>query len=85
MLGSPPTSPFRAVEFGPLDAAAEAKIEPNFPMKSVGDHAPARGVPVTHPFMHRTRTLDYAVILSGEIDMKLDDATVHLKPGDVVV
>jgi mannose-6-phosphate isomerase-like protein (cupin superfamily) len=84
---SPPDNgtKFRVVEFGPLDAATEAKVEPNFLMKAVGDHAPARGVPVTHPFMHRTRTLDYAVILSGEIDMKLDDATVHLKPGDVVV
>ena len=30
-------------------------------------------------------TRDYAVILSGEIDMKLDDAVVHLKQGDVVI
>src|SRR5260370_14508738 len=35
--------------------------------------------------MHRTRSLDYGVILSGEIDMMLDDTTVHLKQGDVVV
>jgi uncharacterized cupin superfamily protein len=54
-------------------------------MKSVGDRAPVRGLPVKHPFMHRTRSIDYAVILSGEIDMMLDDSLVHLKPGDVVV
>jgi len=35
--------------------------------------------------MHRTRSLDYAVIMSGEIDMLLDDSVVHLKAGDVVV
>jgi uncharacterized cupin superfamily protein len=35
--------------------------------------------------MQRTRSLDYAVILSGEIDMMLDDSQVHLKPGNVVV
>jgi uncharacterized cupin superfamily protein len=35
--------------------------------------------------MHRTRTVDYAIIMSGEIDMMLDDSTVHLKAGDVVV
>jgi uncharacterized cupin superfamily protein len=35
--------------------------------------------------MHRTRTVDYAVIMSGEIDMMLDDSIVHLKAGDVVV
>jgi len=38
-----------------------------------------------HPMMHRTETIDYAVILSGEITMVLDDQDVHLKAGDVVV
>jgi mannose-6-phosphate isomerase-like protein (cupin superfamily) len=38
-----------------------------------------------HPMMHRTETVDYAVVLSGEIDMLLDDVDVHLKAGDVVV
>jgi mannose-6-phosphate isomerase-like protein (cupin superfamily) len=37
------------------------------------------------PRMHRTDSIDYAVIMSGEIDMELDDTTVHLKAGDVVV
>ena len=76
---------FRVVEFPPLDAATEAKMEPGFLMKTVGPVAPARGLPVTHPLMHRTRSVDYAVVLSGEIDMMLDDAVVHLKPGDTVV
>jgi mannose-6-phosphate isomerase-like protein (cupin superfamily) len=84
---SPPDNgtKFRVVEFPPLDAATEAKMEPNFLHKSVGEKAPARGVPVTHPLMHRTRSLDYAVVLSGEIDMMLDETSVHLKPGDTVV
>ena len=76
---------FRVVEFAPLDAATEAKLPNNLMMNLVGDHAPARGVPVSHPLMHRTRTVDYAIIMSGEIDMMLDDKTVHLKAGDVVV
>ena len=38
-----------------------------------------------HPFMHRTETLDYAVVLAGEIDLLLDDEDVHLKAGDVVI
>ena len=84
---SPPDNgtKLRLVEFPPLDAATEAKMEPNFLMKSVGERAPARGLPVKHPLMHRTRSLDYAVVLSGEIDMMLDDSLVHLQPGDVVV
>lgn len=76
---------FRVVEFPPLDKATEAKMEPGFLMKAVGPAAPARGRPVTHPLMHRTRSVDYAVVLSGEIDMMLDDAVVHLKPGDTIV
>jgi hypothetical protein len=69
----------RVVDFPPLDPAKEAKMDRDFMMKVVGDHAPARGLPVKHPLMHRTRTVDYAVIMSGEIDMMLDDAVVHVK------
>jgi uncharacterized cupin superfamily protein len=37
-------------------------------------------------FTHRTETVDYASLLSGEIDLELEhDEVVHLKPGDVVV
>ena len=75
---------FRVVEFAPLDAAAEAKLPPEMIAKGI-TNAPARGIPLKHPLMHRTRSLDYAVILSGEIDMMLDDSSVHLKAGDVVV
>ena len=38
-----------------------------------------------HPFMHRTETIDYAVVLDGEIVLLLDDQEVHLKAGDVVI
>jgi len=34
---------------------------------------------------HRTDSIDYAIVLSGEIDMDIDGATVHLKGGDVMV
>jgi quercetin dioxygenase-like cupin family protein len=37
-------------------------------------------------FTHRTETVDYAIVLSGEIDLELDTGeVVHLKPGDIVV
>jgi quercetin dioxygenase-like cupin family protein len=38
-----------------------------------------------HPLMHRTETIDYAIVLAGEITMVLDDDDVDLKAGDVVV
>lgn len=41
--------------------------------------------PGVAPRNHRTDSLDYAVVMSGEIDMVLDDETVRLKAGDVLV
>jgi quercetin dioxygenase-like cupin family protein len=41
--------------------------------------------PGASPRNHRTDSIDYAVVMSGEIDMELDDSTVHLKAGDVLV
>lgn len=38
-----------------------------------------------HPFMHRTESVDYAVVLQGEITLLLDDQDVLLKAGDVVI
>lgn len=37
------------------------------------------------PRNHRTDSIDYAVVISGEIDMELDDSVVHLKAGDLLV
>ena len=75
---------FRIVDFPPMKPEV-AKMDVKTRMKVVGDHAPAKGAPVRHPMMHRTRSLDYAIIMSGEIDMLLDDSEVHLKAGDVIV
>jgi mannose-6-phosphate isomerase-like protein (cupin superfamily) len=75
-------SVFRLVEFPP---EAEAGEFDNAAMKAemgLDAHADA---PARHPGMHRTRSVDYAVVISGEIDMLLDDSEVHLKAGDVVV
>ena len=41
--------------------------------------------PGVTPRNHRTNSVDYAVVLSGEIEMELDDETVHLQAGDVMV
>ena len=41
--------------------------------------------PGVSPRVHRTDSIDYAVVMSGEIDMELDGSVVHLKAGDVLV
>jgi quercetin dioxygenase-like cupin family protein len=35
--------------------------------------------------MHRTKTVDYGIVLSGEIYLVVDEGETLLKPGDVVV
>ncbi|HWX38687.1 MAG TPA: cupin domain-containing protein [Candidatus Sulfotelmatobacter sp.] len=77
---------FRIVEFGP-EKEVTADYEGRLKMiqgMGLAPEGPSRDRP-RDPAMHRTRTIDYALILSGEIDMLLDDSEVHLKAGDVVV
>jgi mannose-6-phosphate isomerase-like protein (cupin superfamily) len=38
-----------------------------------------------HPGFHKTDTIDYAIVLSGEIFAMMDDGEVLLKAGDVLV
>jgi mannose-6-phosphate isomerase-like protein (cupin superfamily) len=75
---------FLIVDFPPVGPEVD-KLPMDVMMKVVGADAPQRGLPPSHPLMHRTRTVDYALIVQGEIDMMLDTGPVHLKAGDVVV
>ena len=38
-----------------------------------------------HPLMHRTESIDYGVVIDGEMTLILDDAEVALAPGSVVI
>ena len=38
-----------------------------------------------HPLMHRTQTLDFGILIDGELTLILDDSEVRLTPGDIVV
>lgn len=38
-----------------------------------------------HPLMHRTESVDYGVVLDGEMTLVLDDSEVLLRQGDVVI
>ena len=73
-------SVFRIVEFTPDNDAVS-----NEEMKKELGLDPDDGTVVRHPGMHRTRSVDYAIVLKGEIDMLVDDDEVHVKEGDVIV
>jgi len=79
----------RIVEFGPegawldeLDAEATRKS-----WGALGTHTAStnRSGKARHPFMHRTQTVDYGLVLEGEITLLLDQEEVLMRQGDFVV
>jgi naringenin degradation protein FdeH len=80
----PGGSIFRIVDIPPTPPEVNT-LDLDYQHKIVGDHAPKKGLPPRHPLMHRTRTVDYAIIMAGEIDMLLDEGEIHLKAGDVLI
>lgn len=77
-------SVFRIVQFDPEDPEVLAKLDGKSAFAEMG--AGANIVEnARHPFMHRTDSLDYTVILSGEIYMMMDEDEYLLKAGDTVV
>jgi quercetin dioxygenase-like cupin family protein len=41
--------------------------------------------PGNTPHMHRTETIDYVIVLEGEIEMDMDESTVKMKAGEIMV
>ncbi len=83
-------SRFRVFRLDPVDPTADppspAEIEAQ--LATLRETVPGLGetLEADNPGMHTTDTIDYIVVLSGEVDLELDDgATVHLEPGDCVV
>src|ERR1700693_4277011 len=73
----PPASVFSDPSFDREAARDEALIR----LRGLADHFEKED-----PAMHKTNTVDYAVVYDGEIWLELDDGeTLHLKRGDVVV
>jgi mannose-6-phosphate isomerase-like protein (cupin superfamily) len=73
---------FRVVQFDPR--SPEAVVDGEAAFAKMG--SPDAYVPnARHPAMHRTSTVDFAIVISGSITLLLDDQDVTLAPGDVVV
>jgi hypothetical protein len=45
----------------------------------------AHGLEGPHALMHRTESVDYGIVLAGEVWLVVDDGETRLQPGDVVV
>jgi mannose-6-phosphate isomerase-like protein (cupin superfamily) len=75
---------FRVVQFDPEDPGALARADGAAAFAAMGA-AGAVVASARHPYLHRTDTVDYAVVLQGSITMLLDDEDVELSAGDVVI
>ena len=62
--------------------AAEARR--HFELIGAGE-ASTRHQGAAHPYMHRTETLDYGIILSGEIYLIVDKGEILCRQGDIVI
>src|SRR5207237_1535322 len=72
----PPSSVCSEPSFDSEAARNEALIR----LRGLADHFEKED-----PAMHKTNTIDYAVVYDGEIWLELDEGkTIHLKRGDVV-
>jgi mannose-6-phosphate isomerase-like protein (cupin superfamily) len=80
-------APVAAREAEPTDRPLELAPRPNGTVIRFLDFLPgfSQKNSGTRPFIHRTETVDYGIVLEGEIFLLLDDSEVHLRAGDVVV
>jgi mannose-6-phosphate isomerase-like protein (cupin superfamily) len=87
-IGVPPPpngSILRIVDFPPVSGEIKVDNASFTSEMGIGNQDRGPGKHVNHPFMHRTKSIDYAIVLEGEIDMLLDDTEVHIKAGDILV
>ena len=84
VLEPPPRgSIFRVVEFPP-DAQLAGKFDARA-FDSIGARHAHDRESTRHPGMHRTRTVDYAIVLSGEIWAVMDVGETLMRAGDCLI
>ncbi|PHH92624.1 hypothetical protein CDD83_6551 [Cordyceps sp. RAO-2017] len=65
-----------------MEAGRLGLVNPRGTVCRVVDFAPGEGVT---PLMHRTQSLDYGIVLEGEMELLLDAERATVRRGDVVV
>ena len=81
-------SVFRIVTMAPETAEVQARLAQD-PKSAFGDigakTASTFKAGGAHPMMHRTETIDYGLVLEGEVYAVLEDSERLMKAGDVIV
>ena len=89
-LEPPPSgSVVRIITFGPegewIEGLGADGAKQAWGVLGQGGASTNTGGQAKHPFMHRTQSVDYALILAGEITLVLDQEEVLMKTGDFLV
>ena len=69
-------------EFAAIDAATARKHFAEIGAAEASTHGGAQG---RHPYMHRTETIDYGIVLDGEITLIVDEGETTVRAGDIVI
>jgi quercetin dioxygenase-like cupin family protein len=78
-------SKFRVVEYPPDSQRVAALRAPDASHDSKAEGYVRDLANKRHPGFHKTDTIDYAIVLSGEIYALMDEGEVLLKAGDVLI
>ena len=74
---------FRVVEFPP-DASWQGKADAKAAFEAIGA-GHAKDAQSSNPMMHKTASVDYAIVLKGEIWAIMDSGERHMTAGDVLI
>lgn len=77
----------RVIDFPPegdeVRKLTEADAQAHF--KSMGGEASKSEAGAPHPLMHRTQTIDYGIVIEGELTLILDRGETTIQAGDIVI
>jgi|ERR1700733_10540613 hypothetical protein len=79
----------RVLDIAPDDASL-ASLTPeqaraHFAEVGAGDASSHAGAATRHAFMHRTETIDYGIMLHGELTLIMDEGETVIRAGDIVI
>lgn len=84
---SPSGTIFRFFEIPPLDPKLTNQQLENLAVQGLSTLKAlhCRTDTSKHPYMHKTETIDYIIVLEGEVTLLLEETEVELKPFNVVI
>lgn len=86
VVPGPGGASFVIVSYAPESVVMSSDFDPDAAGKELASYAPDLARVFEPDGMHRTSSVDYGVVLEGEVWLELDDgAQVRLTPGDTIV